>query len=237
MKKKAFTIIEMIMVISIIAIWMMGIISVIDHWVKYAERTRKNIIAINIARSWVEEVFNIRDTNWLRWSAKKYQCWLKTDPLNDWWDWNCDNDTWMWSGSYILSWKTNTIWQKFFVLSWANWELNIKKSGNFSITATDKQFALCNNWKWFWDACPWTDNPNPEWRFFMMIKGLWVFDKSPWSWWPSGEPNQLLSCPDWTICWNDRPMEYRFCAVVQYVWEEFGETQLCSVMTNFMKQE
>lgn len=238
-RKKTFTIVEMMLVVTMIAIWMMGILSVIDYGIKFSDKTRKNVIAINIARSWIEQVFNIRDTNWLRWSAKKYQCWLKTNPMDDWWDWNCENDIWMWSWSYMLSWKTNSIWQQYFLLSWTSEKLSIKKTWiwNYNISTSDKNFAMCNK-DWFWYNCPGQENSTPEWRFFMMIKWSGLFDKSPGVWWASWSPTAYLpACIDWQTCWNDKPMEYRFCSLVQYVWNDFGEIELCSIMTNFEKQE
>ncbi|MBU0625911.1 hypothetical protein KKG31_04400 [Patescibacteria group bacterium] len=49
-------------------------------------------------------MYQIRDSNRNRRAGKKEECWLKIDPLNDEGDnGNCDNDTWMESGYYILT--------------------------------------------------------------------------------------------------------------------------------------
>jgi len=61
----------------------------------YVQESRQKIIALNLAREGVEAVYQIRNTNWKRWSAQKEQCWLKRDPLVDANTDGCQSDDWM----------------------------------------------------------------------------------------------------------------------------------------------
>lgn len=224
----------MMLVVVMLSVWVLSIVKIIDYGIKYSDKTKKRVIAINIAKEWLELVFNIRDTNWLRRSATPNQCRLKKNPLiDDWNDW-CENDAWVWSWNYVLSWITTDSSQIYYIMSWAIWKLQLNQNWNIMIDNEDKVYSLCKDTKWFWYNCPNQNQSIDEWRYFRMIKWLWVFDKSAW-WW-SWNPNNYLVCNDWTTCWNNDPKEYRFCSRVEYLWNWYNDVELCSLMTNFKKQ-
>ena len=69
------TIVELMVVLAILWLWITGLLQMISWWIGYARDTENNIKAINIAREGIEAVTNIRDTNWLRFSSDKGNCW------------------------------------------------------------------------------------------------------------------------------------------------------------------
>ncbi len=228
----AFTLIEMLMVIVVVSIWIISIMSVINYWQRYVWQIRQDVIASNLAREWAELVFNIRDTNWERWSGRRDQCWLLEDPsiedpsIDDSW---CESMPWIKAWAYVLSWQTPTDWEQIYnYLSWVNEGLDLSDW----ITDDDRTFALCSNEDASrWTPCPWDDNPSPEWSFFRMIDIKWLYDKKEGS---------TLDCDRWNDtdwAWNDcsdpTAKELRFCSVVEYVWHWQGKVELCTSMTNF----
>lgn len=219
-KKKVFTVIEMLIVIWMIAWWLLVMYGVISYWINFVDYTRKKLIAINLAREWMETVYNIRDTNWTRWSWKRDKCWLKIDPLVDnWSDW-CENDIWFQSGHYILKQKIASD-QKYWILSGVGQWLNIFDG----VDNSDLDFALCLSW-WWWEPCPWQIGITREWRFFREIRGLRLVNK---------KDNGDLSCSKWTDsnCWDSTAKEFRFCSIVQFIWNGRWQVKMCWVLTNF----
>lgn len=214
-KESCFTIIELIISITIISFWIIWVLTSISFWTVNIEKIRKEIIAINIAREWMEAVYNIRDTNWLRWSWKKEYCWLKTNPLVDNWnDW-CENDPWMSWNNYVISWQT------FFTLHPIEWDLNL----NDWINNSEMNYIMCidNN---YWYNCPWQNWYNKQWAYFRQIKWVWLYDKNT---------NSLLNCENWIswTCWLNTAKEYRFCSIVFYQWSLLWKVELCWIITNF----
>lgn len=220
--RKAFTLIEMLIVAVIISSWIIWIVSVLDYWIKYIWKIRQDVIAINLAREWIEWVFNIRDTNWLRWSWRKDQCWIISDPL---WDEtaDCATQDWIVPWNYIIDSKLSDRDQYYFFLSWVSETLDIENW----ISSDDRVFALCqddlNN---SWYTCPWEENTWPEWRFFRMITVHWLFDK---------HNDVEMNCDRWTSawCWLNDAKELRFCSIVEYFWHWYWKVELCSSFTNF----
>ncbi len=98
--KKWFTLIELMISVVIISMWFFWIIAAIKSWINFMEKTRKEVIAINMARSWMEMVYNIRDTNRTRRTSKIEECWLKIDPMkDDTTNW-CEDDDWFATGNW-----------------------------------------------------------------------------------------------------------------------------------------
>ena len=222
--KKVFTVIEMLVVIVMIASWLLVMYWVINSGLSFVDYTRKKLIAVNIAREWIEAVYNIRDTNWTRWSWKRDKCWLKVDPLVDkGWNW-CEDDPWMQSWDYVLKLKKSDAWQLYWMLSGVDNELNIFDW----VSDEDEVFQVCLSW-WYWVSCP-DGGPVFEWRFFREIKGLWLIDKKD----PS---NNISDCSNWedSNCWDESAKEFRFCSIVQYIWNWLWKVQMCWVLTNFKK--
>lgn len=95
------TLIEIMWMLAIVWLGIAALLQTIGSGVYFAKDTENNIKAINIAREWIEWVTNIRDTNWLRFSSDRVNCWKTLDY--NWWCINDPNFTGLiHSGSYIL---------------------------------------------------------------------------------------------------------------------------------------
>ena len=107
------TMIELMAVLAIMGMGIAGLLETIGSGIYFAKDTEDNIKAINLAREWIEWVINIRDTNWLRFSGDRVNCW-RTQDYNG----GCINDpsfvSLISSGSYTL-YTRNGAW----LLSWA----------------------------------------------------------------------------------------------------------------------
>jgi type II secretory pathway pseudopilin PulG len=225
---KWFTLIELIISVVIISMWFFWIIAAVKSWINFMEKTRKEVIAINMARSWMEIVYNIRDTNRNRRTSEVDKCWLKIDPMIDdsssaW----CDNDDWFTTGNYIPI-MSQISWQKYFLLSWISSEMDLKDD----IYTSDSNYTMCLSW-WLWQNCPWvvaTWDSIKEWRFFRQINWLWLQDK---------DTTGLLNCTKWddTGCWTESAKEFRFCSKVNYLygWWNVWKVEFCGILTNFYK--
>lgn len=107
-KKKGSTMIELIVMMAMMALGISSMLWVIGSGVDFAKNTEDNIKAINLAREGIEWMRNLRDTNWLRFSSDKENCWKS---LN--YDGSCiGNNAFLntvSSGSYIV-YLTNWAW-------------------------------------------------------------------------------------------------------------------------------
>ncbi len=93
-------------------LWIWSMLGVIDSGSSFAKDTEDTIRAINLAREWIEWVTNLRNTNWLRFSSDKTNCWKVENYTS-----TCIGNT-LWtddivSGSYLL-YTQNGAWY----LSW-----------------------------------------------------------------------------------------------------------------------
>lgn len=71
--------VELMAVLAIMGLGIAALLQTIVSWLYYAKDTENNIKAINIAREGIEGMINIRDTNWLRFSSDKGNCWRVKD--------------------------------------------------------------------------------------------------------------------------------------------------------------
>ena len=95
--KKWATMLELIVMMAIMALWVASMLWVIESWTYFSKDTEDTIKAINLAREWIEWVTNIRNTNWQRFSSDKFNCWKILDYSS-----NC---IWGWVASSISSWS------------------------------------------------------------------------------------------------------------------------------------
>ena len=150
--------IELMAVLAIMGLGIAALLQTIGWGIYYARDTENNIKAINIAREWIEGVTNIRDTNWLRFSSDKINCW-KTDSYNG----NCignnlnsTNGVWntnISSWSYTLHVK-NGVWFFSWWLSglvpWSTLHKDLYKvwiSPEGFYTQTGVSVIPCSSWK------------------------------------------------------------------------------------------
>lgn len=100
--------IELMVMMAMMWIGISSMLWVIWSGVDFAKSTEDNIKAINLAREWIEWMTNLRDTNWLRFSSDKRNCWKS---LN--YNGSCIGDNsfagFINTGSYIL-YLSNWVW-------------------------------------------------------------------------------------------------------------------------------
>ena len=108
--QKASSLIEAMIIMTIIAFWVTGVYNFYISSQTLAFNTGKRIVAIQIAREWLEAMTNIRNTNWLLYPADYKNCW-NNSSYNDAW---CVGDSWtsrdIAQGSYTVVKDTDERW-------------------------------------------------------------------------------------------------------------------------------
>lgn len=224
--RRWFTIREILLIIVIISVGLLSVVVVLTNGMKYVQKTRQKVIALNLAREGMEAVYQIRDTNRTRWAWVKDQCRLKSDPLTDEWAERCNDDTRISSGAYVLQ-RLASWWQEYFALtgSFPSFDLNN------GVDSADYIYTLCQQ-SGYRDACMGQLPLASEGRYFRIIEWLWLYLKDIDVLWWSGILCTWSSWPD-VNCGNGRAKEFRFCSKVVYVWDGTWEVKLCGVLTNF----
>ncbi len=114
---------ELAIMMAIMSLWITSVLSVMMSTWSFAKDTEDNIQATNLAREWIEWVINWRNTNWLRFSSDKTNCWTVKDYNS-----SCIGGGNPWttisSGSYLL-YEKNGAWFLSGSISlnndWWNW--------------------------------------------------------------------------------------------------------------------
>lgn len=214
-------------IVVLISLWLITVIEALKNSNTYLQKTRQKIIAINLAREGVEQTINIRNTNRQKRAWDKETTRLKLNPSIDEWSVWLSNDPWFGSGNYII--LTTTIDdQQYFYASGIQQDLIIE---DWTSNTWNLQYSLCETW-WMWSACPGELPQSNEWYFFRQIKWFWVFKKES-----TEIGGEYIDCPTgWhTECSTPSAKEFRFCSIVEYIWNGIGKVELCSVLTNFEK--
>ncbi len=110
-KEKGFTLIELMITIFVIAIGLIGVMTLIQNTLRSASFVRLNLIASYLAQEGVELTRNIRDINWI--------------DQKDW-------DEGLSSGSYIIDYNDNSL------SSYNDIFLNIDNNGFYSYENGDE---------------------------------------------------------------------------------------------------
>lgn len=226
--KGGFTIREILVIIVVISVGLLSVVVVLTNGMRYVQRTRQKVVALNIAREGMEAIYQIRDTNRTRRAGVKDACWLKINPLiDDQWTERCVDDIRFTSGSYVLQ-RLHNWWQEYFaltgpILTWID-------LGD-GVNTGDYNFSLCQQ-SGLWYSCMWTPPTTSEGKYFREIEWLWLYLKDvPITWW------QEIPC-SWSFgpdpaCGSTKAKEFRFCSKVSYIGDSTGEVKLCGVITNF----
>lgn len=72
---KGETILETLIALTILSIGVVMSATIIGSSIRNVNASKNRIIAINVAREVIEGIRNVRDTNWLKFSARKRDCW------------------------------------------------------------------------------------------------------------------------------------------------------------------
>ena len=265
MKKvlKWFTLVEVIIALIIISIGILGVYQWVWAGRRDVDSTQSKIIAVNLAREWMEMIYNIRDTNVLRWSSQKNECWLKRMPFtwNDQWSSSnneCKDD---FSLSYYA--RSNTVtWDVW--ISYYNPQIAVNSTTRTSIIQPDKWFAVYAIWTdrvlnltdWIddwdlayalcyennrWFSCPLNSGnttSTPE-NFKKFNTKYWNFFRSLQIKWLYNKETgtKILNCtPPNTSnpeCNNESAKELVFCSRVEYKKWSYWKEELCWSITNW----
>ena len=244
-KKKWFTMIEVLLVLMLVSTTFMWIISAVIATTNYLTATRQKVNALNLAKEWVEVMYNIRNTNRRRWDNQKDWTWLKSDPLATAENNETPSTDWMYPWRWIIKTKVATgSNNKYFTLvrigDW--WSLSEEEelqrdasklqeaifSWNYLNSAYKLHF-LSGNWYNDQDleSFTWEEIAVGEYRRYIAID--WLYKKG-------NNNHESLDCKkaeDLTnTCWNSDAKELRFCSVVVYTRPKFWTVSICSVITN-----
>ncbi len=127
-RKYWFTIIEVLIGLIATGIWVLAIMWSIQSGSRIMTMTRAQVVATNLAREWIEAVFNKRDTNRLLFPSKKDQCRLANSTSST--GTTCENDTRIgsrsWPDWWAFSGSTNTTNQPLLrsIISQDNTQVN-----------------------------------------------------------------------------------------------------------------
>ncbi len=239
-----FTLIELLIACSIIAIGLLTIIGLMQTSISYTDRTRQETIAINIAREWMETVYTIRNTNRLRWSGKRDANRLCADSSLEANTGASSCGAWIQSGiSYTirLTWSDSSLYP---YLSGTAYTLDLKDNIPDDIfllyygTWNHQHIPMRYQW---WSSSQTT----AEWSFYREIRGLWLYQKNIWTI-PWG--NAIICNDGWGTytaidsngitqnnqsCANGEAKEFRFCSKVEYQKKFQWKVELCGVLTNY----
>jgi hypothetical protein len=225
-KNKWFTLVETIIVCTLFAFMVLWIILGINKAYAFINSTKLLVRATNFAREWVEMVYNIRDTNWRRYS------WIKDEHRNDIWTWSAQFTWWI----YVLKEK---IWEdgesSFIYADHLTWNTDIYEiewffNDNYEEVRQRSKITFTWNYSFYswWTMATWSLEELLKWNwteFYRILRVYWIYCKN------SSDTDDQTSCSN-----TSDPKEMRFCVKVFYddiEWQH--STELCSIMTNFME--
>jgi Tfp pilus assembly protein PilV len=239
-KTKSFTMIEVLITALLISIWLLTVFEVMNYAKKINQRVAETTIANQIATEWTEIIYQIRNTNFIKYENDK-QKYLET--CNTWYD-ECiaefksnydlskcrlalDYEGCMsWESTYTSLWTwcyyiTNVEWQNYLNEYFTGSECEINEPIN--------EFAICLI-SWTWIPCTWWhedwNDESKYWKYFRSIVWQGIFDmSSDTTWWSMLWAGELK--------WR-QAQEYRFCSYVSRWSMGTWSIEICSTMTNFI---
>ena len=250
-RKRWFTMVEVLVVLILTSTTFMWIISAVISTTNYLTATRQKVTALNLAKEWVEVMYNIRNSNRRRRANQRDSTWLKADPLAV----NADEtpvDERIYPWKWVIKTKTGDN-NKYFTLKrrsdwWdMSWENELQRSSSklqeaiywgTYLTWAYKLHFLSGNWynNDDLDSFDWEEILVWEYRRYIAVD--WLYSKL-------GGNNVKIHCPNSTTtdianwipitCWDDTAKELRFCSVVVYTRPKFWTVEICAIMTNFEK--
>ena len=230
-RKKWFTLIEVLLICSAFAILVSGVIIAINRAYTFMNDTKIRIRATNLAREWVEMMFNIRDTNWRKNSWDRDANWL---------------DTWEWRGEHFREWLytlqewVTRDWEKYFYatrLTNFNDTASYERYYNGWFRNARQEWLIEFNWNYNYMEYSWGNRVEEtrniqdllwnEINFYRIVRVYWLYRKDV--------DNTTATAEN--LYWNSWiPLEMRFCVKVFYQNNTTqNSSELCSIMTNFME--
>ena len=138
--QKAFTLVETVIVLTMFSTVIILILTAVNKYKTYLAQSRLQTIALNLTREGVEEMYQWRDTNWMKNSADKDNKIFCLDPFN------CPEHSANYittTGFYILKENTNAGGVKYFMLSGMDNTVGAKMYSDISAYMDESSFFLC----------------------------------------------------------------------------------------------
>ena len=102
MKKRGFTLLEVILAIFVIMVGIAGTLGIIQQGISYTQLSSSRLAANYLAQEGIEIVRNIRDANWLKMRTNSGITWSDGIPSGDWEaDYKTQNLTRSYAGTYL----------------------------------------------------------------------------------------------------------------------------------------
>ena len=218
-REKAFTLAEVIIVCSLFSLMVIWIIVAINRAYIFLDNTRLAVRASNLARGWVEMVYNLRDTNWRKYS------WERDGNRLNLWSWAGSMGVWV----YTINEATNSSGNSFIYLE------------NISVPDVETFYSI----DWFFsDAYSWQrEKSKLDFTGTYSYYTWWTIA----TWWIIKDLIEVDGLEFYRVarifdivnknsCTStDCPQEVRFCVRVFYESQWRHSIELCSIMTNFME--
>lgn len=186
--KKWVSIVEAIVSMVIIVIWIIWTYEIYFSTLFLSESSKNRITAIEIAREWIEAVTNIRDTNWIKFSADYKNCWNVKD-----YDSSCLNNNL--TTTDIKSWSY-IVWRDDF----DRWNLTKRTtwwSDNYGDITYNNNYIINVDANWFYTQSWWVIM---TWALFTREVIINYLDTWSWAWNSNNEKMTI----DSLVIWQDR---------------------------------
>lgn len=256
MKKRKywFTMLEVILVLMIISTALISVITGVARTVNYVSEMKQRTLALNLAKEGIETVYNIRDTNWRRWSATKDKCRLKVTPL-DGLNEGCEDDPWITAHTNWVIEEQLAQKDRYFSLTWWDGDQplfgqNVKPSDVYTLLDQKDQTPQGTLYRLYLQGGKWiphnvfeklnavekdrVKSNNKQGKFYRAIRVLGLYEKN------SNRPDERVNngnCTNWfdNACGSSSAKELRFCSTVFYTHPYQGTVNICAIMTNFLE--
>ena len=150
--RKGATLMELMAMLLVVSLALTAFFYTLSQSLVFARDAEARIKAVALAREGVEAMYNIRNTNWLRFSSSRTKCWdsLNYDPMCL----NGANGNKIENGSYILYsenglWKLESTtagdWGSGFTASATRFQIGITKDGWYTGKNGYDQSKSCVN--------------------------------------------------------------------------------------------
>ncbi len=187
--KKWFTIIELVIAILIFWIWLLTVLIVLNKNIIFAKKVELKTQATFLAKEWIEFVYNVRDSNKIKYYPRNFLSWTNDDIKNNTYE----------------KFSVKTIYIPYIYITWYKISLikvnNIKDTRlyNFSGFYTNPSWENIYSWEFYNYS---TGKKTPFSRY---ITFSWVL---LWKEWWVADINQILKLKSkvfyshWSITWK-----------------------------------
>ena len=215
-KLKAFTLVEVIIVLTTFSLIIVLIVTAVTSYKKYLDLSKLQTIALNFTREGVEAMFQIRDTNWLQHQWSKDKDIFCNDPFSC----SSTNLNEFSTGYYAIVSTINSGQQSFYATG-KIWNTNEIKPfyDDFAKTLRDGEWAttLIDPFKIPLATGEEILGQHADFYRFVKVDGIF--------------------CKNDKCSQDSDPKELEFCVKTVFLWPDasVGESEICSVLTNFLQ--